>query len=68
MAKKKGMGPETFEVPAGYRLVREPKSRRMQLLVTPATAASLKDRAAQKGVSLNELANRIFEDYLRRQG
>ena len=58
--------PESFTVPEGYRLIRESKSKRLQLLVTPTIAANLKAAAAIEGISLNELCNRIFEDYLRK--
>lgn len=56
---------ETFKIPAGYRLVREGKSKRMQLLVTPTTASELRAVADREGLSLNELCNRIFETYLK---
>lgn len=58
--------PESFTVPEGYKLVKESKSKRLQLLVTPTTAANLKTAAAVEGISLNELCNRIFEEYLKR--
>ena len=57
---------EGFIVPAGYRLIRETKSARLQLLVTPTIAANLKTAAAVEGTSLNEFCNRIFEEYLKR--
>ncbi len=57
---------DSFKVPVGYRLVRESKSQRIQLLVTPSTATDLKTAAEVQGISLNELCNRIFEDYLKR--
>lgn len=58
--------PESFTVPEGYRLIRESKSKRLQLLVTPTIAANMKAAAMIEGISLNELCNRIFEDYLRK--
>lgn len=54
-----------FTVPEGYRLVRESKSKRLQLLVTPTIAANLRAAAAVEDISLNELCNRIFEEYLK---
>ena len=57
--------PEGYTVPQGYKLVRESKSARLQLLVTPAVSADLKSAAAAEGISLNELCNRIFEGYLK---
>lgn len=57
---------EGYVVPKGYRLVRETKNKRLQLLTTPTIAENLKAAAVVKGLSVNELCNRIFEDYLRR--
>lgn len=54
-----------YEAPAGYRLTRESKSRRLQLLIRQYTYDGLKQSAAEQGISLNELANRIFEAYLK---
>lgn len=56
---------EGFKVPQGFKLVRESKSARLQLLVTPTVSADLKRAAAAEGISLNELCNRIFEKYLK---
>lgn len=53
-----------IEIPAGYKLVKEGKSARMQLLVTPTISSGLKSAAAVQGISLNELCNKIFEEYL----
>ena len=53
-----------FEVPEGYRLVRENKTARMQLLVRENTKKALQRLALLEGISLNELANRIFDDYI----
>lgn len=55
--------------PAGYVLKRESKSERMQLLVRPTTKQALKKLAEDKGgISVNDLANTIFEEYIERQG
>lgn len=43
---------------------KETKSRRMQLLVKPSTAAKLKAAADAGGLSVNDLINRIFEEWL----
>lgn len=64
MAKKKRTDSEAFEVPEGYVLRRESKTKRLQLLVTPTISTKLKSRAAQDGISVNELCTRIFEKYL----
>ena len=57
-----------FTIPKGYRLVKENKSERMQLLVRPATKEAIKKAAAAQGLSMNDLVNNIFEEYLERQG
>ena len=54
--------------PAGYVLKREGKSERMQLLIRPTTKQELKKIADAKGVSVNDLANTIFDEYIERQG
>lgn len=54
--------------PAGYVLKRESKSERMQLLVRPTTKQALKKLADDKGISVNDLANTIFDEYIERQG
>lgn len=43
---------------------KETKSRRMQLLVKPSTAERLEAAAAEEGLSMNELVNRLMEEYL----
>lgn len=55
---------EGFLIPKGYKLVRETKSTRLQLLVRPSTKEALKEEAAALGISVNDLANNIFEDYI----
>ena len=59
---------KNIEVPRGYKLVKESKSKRIQLLVTPSTFADLKAAALTQDISLNQLCNRIFEEYLRGDG
>jgi hypothetical protein len=56
---------ENFKVPEGYKLVRESKNKRLQLLVTPTIDENLRNRAVEESTSLNELCNRIFEEYLK---
>lgn len=58
--------PEAVNIPEGYRLVRESKSKRLQLLVTPTIAENLKAIALLRKCSVNELCNRIFEEYMRK--
>lgn len=58
--------PEGFIIPKGYRLERETKSVRLQLLVRPATKEAIKDLAAAQGLSMNDLINSILEEYIER--
>lgn len=53
-------------IPKGYRLVKEGKSERVQLLVRPSTKEALKRMASAEGVSVNELINTALEEYLER--
>ena len=59
---------EGFSIPKGYRLAKEYKSERMQLLVRPALKEAIKQEAEAQGLSMNELVNTIFEEYLERKG
>ena len=58
---------EGVTVPKGYKLVRENKSARMQLLVRPTTKEAIKKIADMDGVSMNDLVNSIFEEYIERR-
>lgn len=55
-------------IPKGYKLTKETKSERMQLLVRPTLKAELKAEAAAQGLSMNDLANNIFEEYMKERG
>lgn len=66
-APSKEKQPE-LEIPANYKLVKVPKSERMQLLVRPLIKDAIKQEAAAQGLSMNDLVNNIFEEYLERQG
>ena len=57
-----------FTIPKGYRLEKDYKSERMQLLVRPTTKEAIRALAAEQGLSMNDLVNNIFEEYLERQG
>ncbi len=48
----------------GWLLTPPTKSERMQLLIRPSIKASLKEAAEADGISVNELCNRIFQDYI----
>lgn len=47
-----------------YIITREAKSERVQLLVRPSTKESLTEIAKEAEISFNELANRIFENFI----
>lgn len=47
-----------------WKLVREAKSERMQLLVRPATKEALMAIATKSEISVNELVNRILEAFI----
>ncbi len=53
-------------IPKGYKLVKENKSKRMQLLVRPAIKDAIRAKAKAQGLSMNDLVNNIFEEYLGR--
>ncbi len=59
---------EKTVIPKGYKLVKETKSQRLQLLVRPTIKESLKELAGKKNISVNDLSNTIFEEYLERNG
>lgn len=54
------------QIPPGYRLVREQRSARIQLLTYPDTKDALRKEAFEQGIRLNELINNIFDEYLGR--
>ena len=54
--------PEALNIPEGYKLVRETKSERMQLLLRPAIKQAIKEEAAALGLSMNDLVTKIFEE------
>ena len=60
--------PEGVTIPKGYKLVKENKSERMQLLVRPATKEAIRQAAAAQGISMNDLVNQILDEYAERQG
>ena len=57
---------EAGGIPEGYKLVStETKSKRLQLLITPSLHEKLKDLSKAEGLSINEIANRAFEAYIK---
>jgi predicted DNA binding CopG/RHH family protein len=55
---------EDMAIPKGYRLARESKSERLQMLVRPELKEAIKAEAEAQGLSMNELVNNILEEYL----
>lgn len=53
----------------GYKIgyIPEIKTERMQLLVKPSIKKAIKELSAKRELSMNELINQIFEEYLERQ-
>lgn len=47
-----------------WKLVREAKSERMQLLIRPTTKEALTAIANKSEISVNELVNRILESFI----
>ena len=59
---------EGLTIPKGYRLAKECKTERMQLLIRPSTKKGLKVAAEQDGISVNELVNNILDEFIERKG
>ena len=55
---------KTDVVPRGYRLVKQTKSERMQLLVIPYIQEALRDYAAKQGTSVNDLVGTILAEWI----
>lgn len=51
------------EIPDGYKLVRDNKSIRFSLLIRPFVKEHVKREAEEKGITMNELINRILEEH-----
>ena len=56
--------PNAAEVPAGYVLKRESKTKRTSLVMRPSYFERLEDLAAKRGEKRNELLNQIIEEDL----
>lgn len=52
------------DLPIGYKIAKESKTRRLQLLIRPSVYTALKQLSEERGISFNELVNRVFEEYL----
>lgn len=59
---------EEMKAPKGYRLLPEIKSERLQLLIKPSTKEALKKIAKEKGESVNDIANKLFEEFINGKG
>ena len=59
---------EGAAIPAGFRLVKENKSERLQLLIRPTTKDIITRAARSQGISVNELINQVLDEYAERQG
>lgn len=57
--------PAAAAIPEGYKLVREAKTERLQILLRPTTHAKLKALAAEQGISKNELINNLIDEYIK---
>lgn len=60
-----GNEPAAAAIPEGYKLVREAKTERLQILLRPTTHAKLKALAAEQGISKNELINNLIDEYIK---
>lgn len=67
-APAKEIDPGNIVIPDGYKLVRESKTERLQILIRPAAHAALKRIAKAEGVSKNEIINNLIEDYIKQKG
>lgn len=54
------------QLPPGFRIVKENKSKRMQFLVRPTTYERLTKIAQKNGTSVNDLVNTLLEEYVER--
>lgn len=60
--------PAGAQIPKGYKLVKESKSARTQILLRPATKEALREAAEEQGISLNELINTVLDSYIEGKG
>lgn len=58
----KNMGLDV-ELPEGYKIVKESKTERIQILVRPTTKKNLEAEHKAQKISINALINNILEDY-----
>lgn len=58
---------EGLQIPNGYKLVPETKTARMQLLLKPSTKEGLRKAAHEEYTYVNNLVNKILEEWLERR-
>lgn len=66
--QREAAAPDDFKVPAGYRLVREKKAIRLQLMVQERIKDAIKRQSEIEGISMNELVGSVLEKYLEEKG
>ena len=59
---------DTPVLPEGYRLVKEPKSRRVQLLIRPSIYKAIKKLADESNQSVNDYTNDLYEREVYQKG
>ena len=57
--------PAVAAIPEGYKLVREAKTERLQILLRPTVHEKLKRIAAERGTSKNEIINNLVEEFVK---
>lgn len=62
-AKRESVKLKGVNLPDGYRLVKEPKSHKLTLLVRPTVLAKARAKAIAKETSVNDLVNNFLEQY-----
>lgn len=62
-AKRESVKLKGVNLPDGYRLVKEPKSHKLTLLVRPTVLAKARAKAIAKETSINDLVNNFLEQY-----
>lgn len=65
--RMKALGIEKLPIGSEYGVIPEKKSERMQLLVRPSVKEAIKKLAQEKDLSMNDLINQIFIEYIERQ-
>lgn len=64
-AQRAETGPQGIEVPKGWRITREPKTARLNLLIRPSLLKDLKKEAAARDISVTQLIDDLLTDALK---